>query len=230
MAPRSSKGLKTKEVKIPHLTIANKKKMETWGLGGLFAVYENRTYEDLVEELAGHSDQKVVILKYEYQGKLGTWTLEVWREVYNLPKASPGGYVMKGKIKALGVCNEATYLGPYLAYLYNHFDNKENEDSKKQKALIQTVSDSDTEMEDEKEPNEEILHRACEGEASRNKPLDQKIMVDYNDWGICLESLGRETLKLFEAFHVEVGSVTAKAMARNIKQIFALSPMAEVDI
>ncbi|KAL2623968.1 hypothetical protein R1flu_008213 [Riccia fluitans] len=91
MAFRSSKGLKTKELKIPHLTIANKKKMETWGLGGLFAVDKNRAYEDLVEELAGYSDQKVAIPKYEYQGKPGVWTSNVWREIYNLPKASPEG-------------------------------------------------------------------------------------------------------------------------------------------
>ncbi|KAL2624264.1 hypothetical protein R1flu_008509 [Riccia fluitans] len=99
MAPHSSKGLKTKEVKIPHLTVANKKKMETWGLGGLFAIDWNRTYEDLVEELAGHSDQKAAIPKYKYRGKPRAWTSDVWREVYNLPKASPDGYVMKGKVQ-----------------------------------------------------------------------------------------------------------------------------------
>ncbi|KAL2603268.1 hypothetical protein R1flu_017256 [Riccia fluitans] len=71
--------------------------METWGLGGLFVVDWNRTYEDLVEELAGH--QKAAVPKYEYCRKLGAWTSSVWREVYNLPKASPGGYVMKGKVQ-----------------------------------------------------------------------------------------------------------------------------------
>ncbi|KAL2644641.1 hypothetical protein R1flu_012228 [Riccia fluitans] len=226
VAPRSSKSLKTKEVKIPHLTVANR--TLTWGLGGLFSVDWNKTYEDLVEELAGHSDQKATISKYEYQGKPGAWTSEVWRDVYSLPKASPNGYVMKEKvqftelqllrivkgdrrqsksgvfleqvegdsdfvlfcqmlnavlapvrpehfqhnllafyhyawvaindpaaptpnwgdakektlsrqIKALGVCNEATCLGLYLAHLYNHFhemDNEERDNSKKRKALI----------------------------------------------------------------------------------------------
>ncbi|KAL2624285.1 hypothetical protein R1flu_008530 [Riccia fluitans] len=41
---------------------------------------------------------------------------------------------MSRQIKALEVCNKATYLGPYLAHLYNHFheiDNEEKEDSKK---------------------------------------------------------------------------------------------------
>ncbi|KAL2619918.1 hypothetical protein R1flu_000123 [Riccia fluitans] len=115
--------------------------------------------------------------------------------------------------KALGVCNEATCLGPYLAHLYNHFhemDNEEKEDSKKRKALIQTVSDSNTEMEDEKEPKEEIPCTMSEGEASGSKPLDQNITVDYDDWRIRLESLVRETSKLFEALHMEVGSVTAE--------------------
>ncbi|KAL2607997.1 hypothetical protein R1flu_026570 [Riccia fluitans] len=51
------------------------------------------------------------------------------------------------QIKGLGVCNEATWLGPYLAHLYNHFhemDAKEKEASKKHKASIQTISNSDT--------------------------------------------------------------------------------------
>ncbi|KAL2621318.1 hypothetical protein R1flu_001523 [Riccia fluitans] len=50
-----------------------------------------------MEELAGH--QKTAIPKYEYRGKPRAWTLDVWREVYNLPKASLGGYVMKGKVQ-----------------------------------------------------------------------------------------------------------------------------------
>ncbi|KAL2634520.1 hypothetical protein R1flu_005999 [Riccia fluitans] len=83
MAPRSNGNLKTKEVKIPHLIVANRKKMETWGLGGLFAVDWNGTYDNLVEELA---ERKVAMSKYEYRGKLEEWTADVWREVYNLPK------------------------------------------------------------------------------------------------------------------------------------------------
>ncbi|KAL2636456.1 hypothetical protein R1flu_007935 [Riccia fluitans] len=96
MAPHCSRNLKTKEVKILHLTIANKKKMETWGLGGLFIVDLNGTYEKLVEELA---DKKVAVPKCEYRGKPEEWTLEVWREVYNLPRASLGGYTMKRKVQ-----------------------------------------------------------------------------------------------------------------------------------
>ncbi|KAL2628695.1 hypothetical protein R1flu_013381 [Riccia fluitans] len=101
MAPCSGKDLKvkTKEVKIPNLTNVNKKKMESWGLGGLFAVDLSQTYEDLVEELAHHSDQKVAFPKFEYHEKPGAWTSDVWREVYNMPKVSPGGYVMKGKVQ-----------------------------------------------------------------------------------------------------------------------------------
>ncbi|KAL2631428.1 hypothetical protein R1flu_016114 [Riccia fluitans] len=112
------------------------------------------------------ADRKVAVPKFEYRGKPEEWTSDVWREVYNLPKASLGG-----QIKALGVCNEATCIGPYLVHLYNHFhemDAKEKEDSKKCKALIQTIFDSDTEtdMEDEKEPKEEVPRACCEGEAS----------------------------------------------------------------
>ncbi|KAL2623465.1 hypothetical protein R1flu_003670 [Riccia fluitans] len=97
MAPCYSKNLKTKEVKIPHLTISNRKKMETWGLGGLFAVMWSGTYDNLVEELV--IKPKEVGPKFEYCGKPEEWTSEVWREVYNLPKASPGGYIMRGKIQ-----------------------------------------------------------------------------------------------------------------------------------
>ncbi|KAL2610021.1 hypothetical protein R1flu_028594 [Riccia fluitans] len=263
MTPCSRKNLKTKEVKIPHLIVANRKKMKTWGLEGLFAVNWNRIYDNLVEELA---EQKVAMSKYEYRGKLEGWTSDVWKEVYNLSKASLGGYTMKGKIqfielqllrvvkgdrrhsksgvfleqvegnsdfvlfcqmlnavfasikpehfqhnllafyhhawaaitnpttptpdwsdaiektvsrqiKALGVCNKATCIEPYLAHLYSDFhemDVEEKEDSKKRKALVQTVFDSDTktETEDEKEPKEEVPHACCEGKACGSKPLD----------------------------------------------------------
>ncbi|KAL2642345.1 hypothetical protein R1flu_009932 [Riccia fluitans] len=73
--------------------------METWDLGGLFVADWSQAHEDLVKELSGHSDQKVAFPKYKYCGKSEEWTSEVWREVYNLPKASPGGYVMKGKVQ-----------------------------------------------------------------------------------------------------------------------------------
>ncbi|KAL2651274.1 hypothetical protein R1flu_019402 [Riccia fluitans] len=66
MAPCSNRGLKTKEVKIPHLTVANRKEMETWDLGGLFAVDWSGTYEKLVEELV---DRNVAVPKCEYRGK-----------------------------------------------------------------------------------------------------------------------------------------------------------------
>ncbi|KAL2609979.1 hypothetical protein R1flu_028552 [Riccia fluitans] len=280
MAPRSSRNLKTKEVKIPHLTVANRNKMESWGLGGLFAVDWSGTYDNLLEELA--TKHKAAGPKFEYREKPEEWTLEVWREVYNLPKASPGGYIMKGKVqftelqllrvvkgdcrlsksgvfleqvegnsdfvlfcqmlnaifapvrpehfqhnllafyhhewaaitnpaaptpnwsdaiektmyrqrKGLGVCNEATCLGPYLAHLYNHFhemDAKEKEASKKRKALIQTIFDSDTKTkpEDEKKPPKEVPRVFCEGEAS------------------------------------------GKAVARNMKEMFAPSLIIEMDL
>ncbi|KAL2636146.1 hypothetical protein R1flu_007625 [Riccia fluitans] len=108
--------------------------------------------------------------------------------------------------------------------------NEEKEDSKKWKALIQTISDSNTKTEDEKEPKEEVPCPIYGGEASGSKPLDKKLTMGYDDWRIRLESLGQETSKLFEAFHVEVGSVTTEAMARNMKEIFAPPLVAEVDI
>ncbi|KAL2621631.1 hypothetical protein R1flu_001836 [Riccia fluitans] len=220
MAPRKSRHLKPKEVKIPHLTIANRRKMETWGLGGPFAADWSGTYDNLVEELA--TKQKAASLKFEYRGKPEIWISEVWREVYNLPKD-----------KGLGVCNEATYLGPYLVHFYNHFhemDAKEKEDSKKHKALIQTISDSDTKTntEDEKKPTKEVPRVFCEGEASGSKPLDQKL--DFAEWENHVESLGCETSRLFEAFHVEIGSVTTEAVAQNMKEMFAPPSVVETDL
>ncbi|KAL2613352.1 hypothetical protein R1flu_025044 [Riccia fluitans] len=47
------------------------------------------------EEKIPHLMNKVAFPKYEYRGKPEAWTFDVWREVYNLPKASLGGYVMK---------------------------------------------------------------------------------------------------------------------------------------
>ncbi|KAL2624218.1 hypothetical protein R1flu_008463 [Riccia fluitans] len=83
MALQSSKNLKTKEVKIPHLMVSNRRKMESWGLGGLFAVDWSGTYDHLVEELV--TKKKTAGPKFEYCGKPEEWTLEVWRGVYNLP-------------------------------------------------------------------------------------------------------------------------------------------------
>ncbi|KAL2641558.1 hypothetical protein R1flu_009145 [Riccia fluitans] len=280
----------------------------------------NGTYDSLVEELV--TKRKAAGPKFEYHGKPEEWTSEVWREVYNLPKTSPGGYVMKGKIqftelqllkvvkgecrqsksrvfleqiegnsdfvlfcqilnsifapvrlehfqhnllaffhhawaaiinpdeptpdwgeaiqktvtrqiKSLGVCNEATCLGPYLAHLYTHFhemDAVEKEASKKHKAAIQTISDSDTETEseEEKEPPKEVPRAFCKGEASGSKPLDLK--TDFAEWGNCVESFSRETSRLFEAFHVEFESVTAEVVAQNLKEMFAPPPVVETDL
>ncbi|KAL2643233.1 hypothetical protein R1flu_010820 [Riccia fluitans] len=75
MAPFSSKNLKTKEVKIPHLMVANRRKMQSWGLEGLFAEDWSGTYANLLEELI--SKQKAAGPKFEYRGKPEEWTLEV---------------------------------------------------------------------------------------------------------------------------------------------------------
>ncbi|KAL2632725.1 hypothetical protein R1flu_004204 [Riccia fluitans] len=107
---------------------------------------------------------------------------------------------MSRQIKGLGVCNEATCLGPYLAHLYNHFhemDAKEKEASKKR-------------------------------EASKSKPLGQK--VDFAEWGNCVESFGHETSKLFEPFHVENGSVTSEAVVWNMKEMFTPPPVVETNL
>ncbi|KAL2620243.1 hypothetical protein R1flu_000448 [Riccia fluitans] len=320
MASCRSKYLKTKEVKISHLTISNRKKMKTWGVGGLFAIDWSATYDNLVEELVTKS--KAAGSKFEYGGKPEEWTSEVWREVYNRPKASPGGYIMKGKIqftklqllrvvkgehwlsksgvfleqiegnsdfvlfceilnvifapvrpkhfqhnllafyhhawaaitnsdastpdwgeavkktmvrqiKGLEVCNEATCLCPYLAHLYTHFhemDPKEKEASKKHKASIQTVSDSDTktEPENEKELDEEVPRVFCEGEASGSKPLNLKL--DFAEWGKRVESFSRETARLFEAFHVESRSVTREVVALNLKKMFNPPSIVKTDL
>ncbi|KAL2635652.1 hypothetical protein R1flu_007131 [Riccia fluitans] len=180
MAPLCSKNLKTKEVKLPHLTISNRKKMETWGLGGLFAVELSGTYDNLVEELV--SKLKAAGPKFEYRGKpeagfprshgpqkcRGRFTTflrlvpeilnailapvrpkhfqqnllafyhHAWAAITNSDAPTPNcGEVVKKtvarQIKSLGVCNEVTCLGLYLAHLYSHFhemDAEEKEASK----------------------------------------------------------------------------------------------------
>ncbi|KAL2632914.1 hypothetical protein R1flu_004393 [Riccia fluitans] len=101
MATRSQKDLKVKvkEVKIPHLTKKNKTKLEAWGLGGLLSADWSQTHKEFMRELFGQSEQKVTLPKYEYYGKPEAWTFKMWREVYNLPKTSPRGSVIKGKIQ-----------------------------------------------------------------------------------------------------------------------------------
>ncbi|KAL2611640.1 hypothetical protein R1flu_023332 [Riccia fluitans] len=96
---RKDLKVKVKEVKIPHLTKENKTKLKARGLGGLISADWSQTHKELVKKLFGHSEKKVTLSKYEYRGKPEAWTSEVWREVYNLPKTSTGGYVMKGKVQ-----------------------------------------------------------------------------------------------------------------------------------
>ncbi|KAL2635534.1 hypothetical protein R1flu_007013 [Riccia fluitans] len=116
--------------------------METWDLGGLFAVDWNGTYDHLVEEFA---ERKMFVPKSEhFQHNLLAFYHHAWAAITNLdaPTSDWGDVVKKTvirQIKALGVCNEATCIGPYLAHLHSHFhemDAKEKEDSKKRKALI----------------------------------------------------------------------------------------------
>ncbi|KAL2610149.1 hypothetical protein R1flu_028722 [Riccia fluitans] len=162
MAPCRSKNLKTKEVKIPHLTISNRKKMETWGLGGLFAVDWNVTYDNLILN-AIFAPARLE----HFQHNLLAFYHHAWAAITNSDAPTPDWREVVKKtvarqIKSLEVCNEATCLGLYLAHLYSHFhemDIVEKEASKKRKASIQTVSDSDTktESEEEKEPPKGFL-------------------------------------------------------------------------
>ncbi|KAL2653366.1 hypothetical protein R1flu_021494 [Riccia fluitans] len=285
--------MKVKEVKIPHLMNKNKKKLEAWGLGGLFAADWSQAHEELVKELSGHSEQKVVFPKYECRGKSEAWTSEVWREVYNLPKASPGGYVMRGKVqftelqllklmkgnkwailapvrlehfqhnqlafyhyawlaimdptlptpdwgdaiektitrqvKALGVCNKPTCLGPYLAHLslhYNELQHEKMEEPKKRKARDQSISNSETEAEEEKKM-EESPNATWIGEASRSRLLDTKTAVNFNEWEILLHNLGWDILRLFEILLVNVKELSLEEVACNLERFFAPPPAVE---
>ncbi|KAL2641564.1 hypothetical protein R1flu_009151 [Riccia fluitans] len=109
-------------------------------------------------------------------------------------------------------------------------DAVKKEASKKRKAAIQTISDSDTktEPEEEKEPPKEVPHAFYEGEASGSKPLDLK--TDFAEWGNRVLSFTCETGRLLEAFHVEFGSVMAEGVARNLKEMFAPPLVVETDL
>ncbi|KAL2641344.1 hypothetical protein R1flu_008931 [Riccia fluitans] len=91
---------------------------------------------------------------------------------------------MTRQVKGLGVCNEPTCLGPYLTHLYLHFNelhNKKMEGPKKQKAQEQIVTDSDTETEEEVKVKSESPNATWIGEASRSKPHDTKMAMDFNE-------------------------------------------------
>ncbi|KAL2642267.1 hypothetical protein R1flu_009854 [Riccia fluitans] len=127
-----------------------------------------------------------------FQHNLLAFYHHAWAAITNPAAPTPdwGNVVEKTvskQIKALGVCNEATCIGPYLAHLYNHFhemDAEKKVDSKKSKALIHTIFDSDTETKtkDEKEPTKEVPRAIYESKACGSKLLDLKI--DYDEWGI----------------------------------------------
>ncbi|KAL2624217.1 hypothetical protein R1flu_008462 [Riccia fluitans] len=173
-----------------------------------------------------------------FQHNLLAFFHHAWAAITNPDEPTPdwGEAIQKTmarQIKSLGVCNEATCLGPYLAHLYTHFhemEAMEKEPSKKHKATIQTVSDFDTktEPEEEKELPKEVPRAFCEGEASGSKPLDLKL--DFAEWGNRVVSFSRETSRLLEAFHVEFGSVTAEVVAQNLKEMFAPPPVVETDL
>ncbi|KAL2628663.1 hypothetical protein R1flu_013349 [Riccia fluitans] len=48
--------------------------------------------------------------------------------------------------------------------------------------------------------------------------------------GNCVESFGHETFRLFQAFHMEIGSVAAEAVARNMKEMFAPPSIVETNL
>ncbi|KAL2635120.1 hypothetical protein R1flu_006599 [Riccia fluitans] len=90
---------------------------------------------------------------------------------------------MTRQVKTLRVCNEPTCLSPYLAHLYSHFhemNNKKMEEPKKRKAREQTISDSKTKMEEEKEPKGKSPNATWIGETSRSKPFDTKMAVNLH--------------------------------------------------
>ncbi|KAL2633058.1 hypothetical protein R1flu_004537 [Riccia fluitans] len=97
-----------------------------------------------------------------FQHNLLAFYHHAWAAITNSDAPTPdwGEAVKKTvarQIKSLGVCNEATCLGPYLAHLCSHFHemDQQEEASKKRKASIQTISDFDTET----KPEEEKEHR-----------------------------------------------------------------------
>ncbi|KAL2641910.1 hypothetical protein R1flu_009497 [Riccia fluitans] len=110
-------------------------------------------------------------------------------------------------------------------------NNERMEEPKKRKACEQTITDSETKTEEEKETKGESPNAMWKGEASGSKPLDMRRAVDSNERGILLHNLGRETSKLFEALHVNVTNVLAEEVAYNLKRSFAPPPTVEaVDI
>ncbi|KAL2644846.1 hypothetical protein R1flu_012433 [Riccia fluitans] len=172
MATRSQKDLKVKakKVKIPHLTNVNKKKMEAWGLGELFADEWSQAHEDLVEELAVLAP---VRLKHFQHNQLAFYHY-AWLAITDptAPTLDWGDAVEKT------------------------MNNEKMKEPKKWKVREQSISDIETEMEEEKETKGEFPNATWIGEASKSKPLDMKMAVDFNKWKVLFHNLGRETSKL----------------------------------
>ncbi|KAL2654217.1 hypothetical protein R1flu_022345 [Riccia fluitans] len=255
MAPHNGRNLKTKEVKIPHLTVANRKKMECWGLGGLFAIDWSGTYDNLLEGLA--TKQKAASPKFEYRGKPEEWTSEVWREVYNLPKASLGGYIMKGKVQftelqLLRVVKGERRLSKSKVFLKQvegnsdfilfchmlnvvfapvrpeHFQHNLLAFNHHAWAAITNPTTPTSDWGDAFEKTVSRLIKVL-GVCNEATCLGLYLAHLYNHFHE-MDVKEKEASMLFEAFHVEIGSVTTEAVAWSMKEMFTPPPVVETDL
>ncbi|KAL2610084.1 hypothetical protein R1flu_028657 [Riccia fluitans] len=138
---------------------------------------------------------------------------------------------MTQQVKGLGVCNEPTWLGPYLVHLYLHFielHNKKMEGPNKRKAHKQTITDSDTEREEEVKAKSESQNATWIRETSGSKPQDTTMtIVDFKEWGILLHNLGRNTSRLFEVLHLKANKLFLEEVTHNLEKIFTPPPTGE---
>ncbi|KAL2634065.1 hypothetical protein R1flu_005544 [Riccia fluitans] len=154
MTTRRHQDLGIKEVKIPQLTNENRKKLKAWHLGGLFSADWSQSYEDLesssnkwkgppTSQFCQLLNSVLAPMRPEYfQYNQLAFYHYAWLGISNPSSLMPDWRdavekTMTNQVKELGVCNEPTYLGPYLAHLYLHFNKLHNENMKgqnKQKA------------------------------------------------------------------------------------------------
>ncbi|KAL3696630.1 hypothetical protein R1sor_010706 [Riccia sorocarpa] len=102
MAPRKRKEpeIKVKEAKLNLPTGEMMTRVKEWGLETLFTRDWSQPREDLVRELVRYQNGDATIPRtYKIRGKPKKWTADIWRQVYDLPGASEGGYLIRGKVQ-----------------------------------------------------------------------------------------------------------------------------------
>ncbi|KAL3684037.1 hypothetical protein R1sor_002059 [Riccia sorocarpa] len=90
---------KVQEVKVPLSSEEVMKKIRIWSVGVMYNQNWTEPQLNLVKELLYYQLNPVIPpARFIHRCRPETWTAEVWRKVYHLPKAHPDGYSVKSKV------------------------------------------------------------------------------------------------------------------------------------